>query len=220
MGISKIYLDTNIFKFSATKLRRYVPRTQTIDWGGVTQDIDVHDPVEINPNEGIKNSDLKAETVLLPKLSELGKNNKIKYYINNETRLEIWELPNMDSANGKFFGCPIETGQDPIRYSRALFNHNTSMREEQFNFLSQIKHKRFTELQKITGAYQGENNLNHNQLLDAFHIWCAEHNECDYFLTLDFKLIKVIDKSPNNVFTNVVSPSTLVTQLSKSSKHG
>ncbi|OGP41631.1 MAG: hypothetical protein A2090_06470 [Deltaproteobacteria bacterium GWD2_42_10] len=83
----------------------------------------------------------------------------------------------------------------------------------QFNFLSSIKNKRFLELQKMTGAYQGAKKLNRNQLLDAFHIWCAEHNKCDYFLTLDFKLVNVIRRQKGATLSELVTPSELMNKL-------
>jgi hypothetical protein len=45
---------------------------------------------------------------------------------------------------------------------------------------------------RITGAYQGTKKTNRNSLLDAFHLWCAEHNNCDFFLSPDFRLARMI----------------------------
>ncbi len=54
---------------------------------------------------------------------------------------------------------------------------------EQYNFLRSLDHGRFLELRRICGAEQGQK-VNRNQLLDAFHLWCAEFNRCEYFLSL------------------------------------
>ena len=62
-----------------------------------------------------------------------------------------------------------------------MFGGNASYKEEQFNFLRSLQHDRFPELQRNTGAYQGEAEINRNQLLDAFHLWCSEHNACGFF---------------------------------------
>ena len=37
-----------------------------------------------------------------------------------------------------------------------MFGGNASYKEEQFNFLRSLQHDRFLELQRNTGAYQGE----------------------------------------------------------------
>lgn len=67
----KVYIDTNVLKFSATQLQRYCPRTQKINWGGREHEVTVNDLVYINPNEAIDNPELKAEAQLLPVLAEV-----------------------------------------------------------------------------------------------------------------------------------------------------
>ena len=86
---------------------------------------------------------------------------------------------------------------------------------EQFRFLGSLRHPRFLALQKMTGAYQGPGKLNRNQLLDAFHLWCAEHNHCSFFLTLDFKLLKVLRKGKNQPRVKAVKPSELLAEVVK-----
>ena len=88
-------------------------------------------------------------------------------------------------------------------------------KDAQFQFLSSLKNRRFLELQKITGAYQGEGKLNRNQLLDAFHFWCAEFNSCAFFLTLDFKLIRMLNSArvKHASPTLAVRPSELMQKL-------
>jgi hypothetical protein len=70
-----------------------------------------------------------------------------------------------------------------------------------------LNDKRFLELQKITGAFQGKRGVQRNQLLDAFHLWCAEHNKCDFFLSLDFKLAT---HTKGRVPVLIVRPSQLL----------
>jgi hypothetical protein len=87
--------------------------------------------------------------------------------------------------------------------------------DHQFDFLCSLKHERFVELQRATGAFQGEDQLpNRNQLLDAFHLWCAESANAKYFLTMDDKLAKVVAKS-KKVTPNVtlVRPRNLLAAL-------
>lgn len=213
--VPKVYLDTTVYKFSATKLPRLYPRSQAINWGGVEQEITVHDFVEINPNDNISNNPvLKTEAEILPKLANLGKDGVVKYQIQTETLIESWGIPNMDSKSGRFYGAPVEKVDAPFQYGRVVSAAFQNTKDIQFDFLSGIKHKRFEKLQRVTGAYQGPGNLHRNQLLDAFHIWCAEHNKCDYLLTLDFKLIKVIrNGGEDRVFTRLVTPSELLAVL-------
>lgn len=212
MAVPRVYIDTNVFKFAATQLPRMVPRRQrqTLDWGGRIHEVVVHDLADRNPNGGISNPELKSEAELLPKLAELGKARNIEYIIQSETLFETWGLPNMDSSAGKFYGSPYKTVCAPFTYGRVIVG-DVDPTEMQLDFLRSIKDNRFLELQRMTGAYQGEGKVNRNQLLDAFHLWCAEHNRCDYFLTLDFKLIKVLQKNrKRKCLVKVVRPSELL----------
>lgn len=210
MQPKKVYIDTNVFKFSAIQLQRFHPRVQTIDWGGKSQEVIVRDFVNVNPNLSIKNPELRAEADLLFRLAVLGKQGKIKYVTNVETLIESWNIPNMNSKTGKFYGAPFDIVDAPISYSRVLSDWDINSSQAQFKFLSAINHKQFLELQKMTGAYQGEGKLNRNQLVDAFQIWCAEHNCCEYFLTLDFKLIRMLrSNKKSSPVVEVVKPSEL-----------
>lgn len=214
MAVPKVYIDTNVFKFAATQLPRLVPRRQSLNWGGQVHEIVFHDLVALNPNENIKNPDLKAEAELLPRLADLAKYNQVEYLIQTETLFESWGLPNMDSSTGKFYGAPYKAVDAPITYGRVMIGGLEDPGEMQFEFLKGIRAERFLELQRITGAYQGEGKLNRNQLLDAFHLWCAEHNKCDYFLTLDFKLIRVLGQNQKKQLpVRAVRPSELLVAL-------
>ena len=214
MGIPKIYVDTNILKFSATELPRFKPRLQKINWGGVEHEVIVHDFVDINPNNNINNPELKTEADILPELAKLGKKGLVRYVIQMEAELESWGIPNMDSKSGRFYGAPLEQIDAPVIYSRVIAGGFSHPKDMQYKFLSSLKHKRFIELQKITGAYQGKMKANRNQLLDAFHIWCAEHSGCDYFLTMDFKLIRVVlNNTHSNLSVKLVRPSELLSEL-------
>jgi hypothetical protein len=124
-------------------------------------------------------------------------------------------LPNLDSETGEFYGAPRKIVEAPIKYGRVLFRAHGDYKAEQFYFLRSVKHERFLELQRITGAYQGEDKVNRNQLLDAFHLWCAEHSGCIFFLSLDFKLAQVVRKSKSKFGIPIVRPSELLAAVGK-----
>lgn len=213
MRAAMVYLDTNVFKFSATELLRLQPRITSINWGGKNFDTTVHDIVEVNPNDSILNAELKSEVELLPRLADMGKLGVIEFAICSETLWESWGLPNMDSKSGQFYGAPIKTVQAPLEYERILVGGEIPARERQYDFLCSIGDSRFLELQKMTGAYQGKCPMNHNQLLDAFHLWSAEHNGCEFFLTLDFKVIRALELCRNKSSVRTLSPSALICLL-------
>ena len=210
---AKVYIDTNVLKFSATQLMMYAPKTQKINWGGREHEVVINDMVCINPNDSIKDPKLKVEVELLPALAEAGKAGIVNYVIQMETLFESWGIPKMKSATGTFYDAPYEQVEAPVQYSRVMVGAHIDPKEMQFKFLSSIKDKRFIELQKLTGAYQGPGRLNRNQLLDAFHLWCAEYNHCDYFLTLDFKLSKIVNKQKRRFPMEIVKPSELIERI-------
>jgi hypothetical protein len=206
-----IYLDANIWKFSATELRRLHPRTQEVNWGGKVHEIDVHDIISVNPNDAISNNpELKREADQLPQVASLGTKGIVKFVTQMETDLETWGLPKLDSQSGPFYGAPVTMVLAPVEYGRVILGGGIDLKAEQIRFLTSITDKRFLELQQITGAYQGPGKINPNQLLDAWHIWCAEHNKCDLFLTLDLTLQKVTTNSPHPIYVRIVRPSELL----------
>lgn len=207
-----VFLDANIFKFSATSQVRMFPRESEINWGGVREKVTVHDIRTINPNDYLENEELKYEASLLEKLASMGHSGLVKYYTHAEAEFETWNLPRMGSKTGRFYRAPISEAKSPIEYSRIFAQASIDSQQTQYAFLSALQDKRFLDIQKIVGAYQGKSLPNRNQLLDAFHIWCAESNNIDYFLTMDFKLAKVCQfpRNTEKLGIKVVKPSQLL----------
>jgi len=168
----------------------------------------------VSPNERIKNPELKAEAEILPHVAALADAGLVIFQISIETQVELSGIPNLDSETGYFYGAPCEIIKAPVEYGRILFGGIEDWWGAQYKFLASLKHARFLQLQRITGAYQGEGkSVNRNQLLDAFHLWCAEQNKCDFFLSLDFKLAKVIERAKSKAAVPVVRPSQLLTAV-------
>jgi hypothetical protein len=206
---ARVFLDTNVFKSSATKLPRARPREVTINWSGKEEHLTVYDLITVNPNENLpeKSAPLKAEAALLPQVAGLAAAGLVLFQLSIETQVELSGLPNLDSETGFFYGAETQIVSAPARYGRVLYGEIEDYSQAQEKFLGSLHDKRFLELQKITGAYQGKRGIQRNQLLDAFHLWCAEHSKCDFFLSLDFKLAKV---TKGRVPVLVVRPSELL----------
>ena len=208
----KIFVDANIFKFSSSQLLRLKPREQTINWAGHESTSVVYDFVNINPNENIKNSEkLRKEVDLIPEIIALQADIPIEFCVTVESDFETWGIPDMDSQTGWLYGAGITILEAPISYSRILIGVDGDPMKDQYDFLTGITSDRFLQFQKATGAYQGKKPRNRNQLLDAFHLWSAEHNECDVFLTADFKLQKaIINKKGFDYAPRILLPSELL----------
>ena len=130
-----VFLDTNVFKFSATSLRRYVGRQQTTQWGPLQVDSVVYTQELLNPNDRILNAELKAEADLLPAVAELGLQGRAHFVISDEAKYEQWGLPGLDSVTGLFFGASVGMVDAPITYARVMGGLGIDGRLEQLRFL-------------------------------------------------------------------------------------
>lgn len=208
----RVYLDTSALKLSIQAIVGLTPVDEGVNWGGREITITVHKTAVTHPIEGINNTELKREADLLPKIAELAHEGTIELIVQNETLVELWGLPR--TAGKLFFGAPLKKVQAPFEYSRVVFAAFEDSEKLQYDFLAGIKDSRFIELQKACGAYQGTIAPPRNQLLDAFHIWCAETSESQYFLTCDMSLVRYVAKQKQHIpAARVVLPSLLLAEL-------
>lgn len=211
----RVFVDTNIYKFAAVKHHVYVPEKSKINWGGQEFEAIWHKPYTKNSILKIKNNLQRKDAVFLPILAHAGIIGHIKFIDSVEILMESAGLPGMASASGKFFGCPVERVKTPVDSTRVWLGGGRSADEWANSFVKAIHHPRYLELCKLTGAYQGQDcPLNLNQALDALHIWTAEAAYADAFLTMDYKLIKMIQNGrKKRVSLKAVSPGELLKDL-------
>jgi hypothetical protein len=183
-----------------------------VNWGGRQFSVTVHKAAVSYPIESINNAELKNEAKVLPTIAALARDGTIELVVQNETLVEYCGLPRI---SGKpFFGAPLEKVQAPFEYGRSVFAADQETEKLQYEFLARIKDARFIELQKACGAYQGTIPPPRNQLLDAFHVWCAETSESRYFLTCDMSLVRYVARQKKQIpAVRVVLPSQLLAEL-------
>ncbi|NOT60254.1 MAG: hypothetical protein HOP19_08515 [Acidobacteria bacterium] len=182
----------------------------------VNQFIQGRPPKNDKLSEG--NEELKKEIDLLPQIADLAKVGTMEVLQHLETIMEAAGKRRMGSASGKFYGAPMTMADNPIPYGRTLYSPYHSPLQLAFDFFKDIEHPRFKALQKMANA-KPDSKKYLQQLRDAFYIWCAEHNNCDYFLTLDFKLIKMINSNKRHTTSvKLVKPSELLLALGVSAK--
>ena len=159
VSVPKVYIETTVFKFSATVLFRLLgPREQAINWGnGQISKHTYYEPRYVNPNESIRDENLRSEADLLQRISELIKKGCLTAVADIETRFEAWGLPKMDSLGGPFYGAPVGSATPPVKSDRLLFCAGHDPKEMQQHYVRGVKHPRFLELQRMTGGYQGVN---------------------------------------------------------------
>jgi hypothetical protein len=149
----RVFLDTNVLKFSAAGPLSYIPvNKKTRNWYGRVTGIQFYEVGYVNRNEKIRNPELKREVDLLPKIAELAKRGELALLTHREVTYESMGLPAMGSPTGPFFGAPITDVDAPIKYGRVLFASRMSADELTKNFLVGLKDKRFQTLTKLTGG--------------------------------------------------------------------
>lgn len=84
----------------------------------------------------------------------------------------------------------------------------------QFDFYKSIKDVRYDELKTLTNVHaQVKENRIKSQMADAFHILCAERSKCDYFVTIDYSLVKNVGSSTMKPKTKITTPAKLMSFL-------
>lgn len=178
----------------------------------------MHEPAAAFPNELLPNDELRNETRLLRHVAERARDGRVELIVQEETLIEFWGLPRTLDNRGLFYGAPIRRIRAPFEYGRVVFEAFGDSRDLQYAFLSRITHKRFVELQKACGAYQGSKPRSPNQLRDAFQVWCAEAAGADFFLTCDLSLVRYVARQKRYVpKARVVKPSELLAALADES---
>lgn len=211
-----VFLDTSVLKAAADTRPAFLPERQTITWGDRHHVVDVHKPVLVNANTKFLrqgNHGRFADTVALRYVAAFAKEQKISLLCHDEVRIELMGLPRVAGAGPIFYGAPIRRVEDPFPYQRIAFD--SSRRDHQFEFFAGVNHPRFLQLQRVSGAYQGAQRPPHrNQLIDAFHLLCAETSGAEFFLTLDDKLIRTVaHKRKHAPRVQLITPVRLLTTL-------
>ena len=204
-----IYVDANIIQLSDVYRIRYLSEHRTLDWGGQTISTTTYGKYEIEDTSyEIKDDQLRKECFALRCLSRFDDLATIHFVQQFETSLEIGSL-----GNPSIFDAKVQQVDGPIEYSRSLFDK----RFPQWKFVNKIDHPRLNHLKKVAGVQEGMNEKNlRSQVMDAWHLWCAERNECNFFLTTDYKLINLVNSSSKSkknsqpIMVKLVSPLNLM----------
>lgn len=216
-SVPTVFLDTVILKRAIDTQVVYVPEEQKINWGGRDIAVKVHRPAYENQNVRLRqnNPELFEDTLRLREVAALARSRRIRLIYTQAVEMELLQLPRAHSASGRFYGAPLTKVTEPVALTWAL--GVGVPRDFVFQQLSSIEDARFIEIQHATGALQGQGRpLRENQLMDAYHLWCAERAGADYLLTHDKKLINCVANSKMPWLTpRLVGASELVTALVK-----
>lgn len=105
----------------------------------------------------------------------------------------------------------VQLANCPIYYGRMIVSPFEKS-DEQLKFLRDLKHRDYDEWKKIVGVVADSNN-ERNQLMDAWHLWSADHNHCEYFLKMDSKLIRSVASRRRKSQLRLVTPSQFLAEF-------
>lgn len=188
----KILIDRNIAINSITHKTVLVP--QTINWGDIQQTIEVAQRKHFPPRK-----DEKFRLEQLPYLATLcllAKQGKIDFLSAFELLMENMRQKGRDEGYlglNLLRGVKIGSVKSPIDRNIIInsFAENFGTTEsEQMAFFSSITHHRFLKIRQLVGD---------KHMDDAFHLWTAEENDLNGFLTMDHKFWKVVNQKKRKI---------------------
>lgn len=213
---ARVFLDTAAVKHSIRSRTVLSPRPHTLSVGEFV----VHDLVEIDPTASVNSEPLRTEIDLLSQVAERAKAGDIELLWHTEGEVEFFSIHLLPGGGtSELLDAGVTMVDGPIKSSRLLSPmfplSGETWRSLRKDFLAGLDHQRFRELQRACGAIQGDH-VNENQLVDAFHIWCAEAADASHFLTTDFKLVRLVrghKTAPPR--PRVVTPSELFEEMGR-----
>lgn len=214
----RVYVDANIIQHSDVDRTYWLPEDRTLDWGGFAVETRTYPRYEvIDKRSSMTNDKLRRELVALQLLAQFDRLADVRFFQQFETGLEANYRPGVSPP---LFGASIVWAASPIPYARAVLGFGA---RPQLEFIQSIDHPRFRYFQKLSGVQPGMSEQRRRaQMLDAWHLWCAERNECGFFLTMDFKLIKMlsgIDRTTSHdqprTPLRVIEPSRLLVEAAR-----
>jgi hypothetical protein len=211
----RIFVDTSIARFADRKREVWLKQKETIRWGKGLQEVEIARPHTFYPLEKLNNEQdahTYADALLIEKVEDLARAKLITLCWHFETH---WEF-----IRNKTLGIPapaildlIEKANCPIYYGRPLtspFHDNT---DEQLEFLRRLKLSEYEKWKKLVGGAEPNTKRERNQLMDAWHLWSADHNHCEYFLTMDYTLIRSVGSRKNDSKLRVVAPTQFLDEF-------
>lgn len=221
MAYIRVFLDTMMLIYAADERLRFTPREKRIQWGGVDENIIVHDPIVERPNDAFDPA-LKAEVSFLPFVAFMAYRHHLELLCHGEAMLELWGGRALGDARGLFYGAPITQAPGPIQYGRVVLSgfperlpaiatteEMSQTKHRQIAFMAGLTHPRFLQLRHACGADKA-GGIDPNQLADAFHLWSAEVAGATHFLTAEKKLLALGSDAALRLACRPVRPSHLV----------
>ena len=194
-------------------------------FGSRPQTIEMLNIRQFDPRDNMSNERDRTEAKLLDGVADLALAGDIQFVMDPEVRWEFAGLRDTYSPQKALKGATITLVHPPVNHSRLLVDGHfvtgadslkvklKEIHDLQERSLEALDHPRYVAIRRALGHVPGSKN-SRNILADAFHLWCAEVGEADYFLTLDGRLINGVRGDRKlKLSTRLVWPSGLLSAL-------
>jgi hypothetical protein len=207
-AVLKVLFDSNVLKNAVT--HRAVLKPRTIKWGPTERRVEVAEDVP-NCYRGSSEEQTAWKFQYLSRIAQLAEARRIECNLSREIQFENWALPRpvpMLTDNAFLFGG-IEFRDAALPMERVVgfraFEQKDQFRMQKEAYFASINHPRFLALNAATGT---------KHAADTYHLWTAESNQLDVFLTMDKKFQRVFAKQQKVRSTvQIMLPWQLVSSL-------
>lgn len=205
----KVLLDPSVRRNAVT--HRTVLEPQTIQWGDITQTLEIAKRRAFPPRPDEK---FRIEQIpYIAALHEMVRNRQIRLYKSPEIRME--DIRNRFPDRGYLGldlleGVHLELAKSPFERTivfSGFGDHVGVTKGEQLAFFRSIDAERFVELRML---------INDAHLGDMFHFWTAEMNELDIYLVMDNRFLNPFRHSVEpkiSTATSILTPRELCEKL-------
>lgn len=202
--VMKVLLDPSVRRNSVTYVS--VLRPKTVKWGDQESTIESlqRAPRHIRPDETFRHE----QVPYIATIRQLDDQGKVSLYRSNEILME--DMRNRRTDRGYLGidvleGVEIKQAESPFKQSiliGGLMGSFGVTKDEQFEFMEGINDDRWEHVRSEIGS---------GHLADAFHLWTAEHNGLDAYVTMDKRFYNRATQVANRVKSsvNVHTPKTL-----------
>lgn len=164
--------------------------------------------VELSPLEALNTPNHQKtyqEALACSYIEDLARKGIVTLVWGLETHLETVLKSPFSEPNPSIISL-IQGAEAPIHYTRPLSP------DSRLAFLRGISNRLFDKWKQALGVVT-DSTRETNQLMDAWHLWTAEHNNCDYFITADQKMIKSNKSRKITTEMAIVSPTEFIEAL-------
>ena len=228
---NRVFIDRNIFALGV--IIEGAVETQEVQWGGVKQELNIHGW----RRKRLRDKNLRIQIECLPSIARLIREGSIEPYTSMEIELEGFSASiGMRGTRGDIFAniimplVPIYVDRsffgglssdqcvsrkDVIDFCKFLISLNPSDLERRVTLWERFPNgmkkgiKEINRFKDICGALTVEKHFP-----DALHLWTAEINDAEFFLTADGKFIRALTQSSRLALpTKPVLPQDLLKEI-------